>query len=327
LKELEEEFSEKEIQSYRKTFFGSPAGGQTRLSDTHLKMLAAFGSICLDNQMDLGNAGDKELFTEALVYRHLNRTHHPSILEMISFGRLPKNDTGLSGNYLVLEYAERGSLNDWLEQRSRLCLQEAILFGIQLASGLDFILSRAVLHRDFKMNNILVMKNGKLKITDFGSAASLKNHKNNSSPPGNPDALPPEYGLDHPKQSKFDCWALGFILLEFVTSPKDKLNLRRLKDEIDLLKNTFREAYKTKNRFLIRNAERAILDFITMGDIEIAIHGIETYMLDEFYAGEKAILVQYINIALGLLKPNPAVRTSAVKAHQQLKFLMSHYEF
>lgn len=96
--------------------------------------------------------------------------NHPNIVKYYSFDISPDNQQV----EIVLEYAEGGSLKHYLTVNGPLPEMEASDKTKQILEGLAYLHQQNIVHRDLKCANILVMADGTLKITDFGTAKLLK---------------------------------------------------------------------------------------------------------------------------------------------------------
>jgi len=92
------------------------------------------------------------------------RLNHPNIVSIYHIGAM--NGTF----YIAMEYLEGQSFWDLLESRERLSVDSILSLLIQVCSGLEFAHSHGIIHRDIKPGNIILLKNGIVKITDFGIA-------------------------------------------------------------------------------------------------------------------------------------------------------------
>jgi hypothetical protein len=300
LEELETAFSDKQIRAYRKKIFGSPNEGKERMPDLHLKMLAAYGHKCLLDYQKLGNLGEDGLVQEAHIYHQIDSTPHPNILQMISFG---KNDT--VGNYLVLELAKARLINGSV----KLSIDQAISYGMQLGSGLALLAEKGIIHRDLKLDNLLLGTDGLLKISDFG-AATLVGYPTGS--PGNPSTVPPEHDISGIDQSKFDSWGYGLILAQFIMDASAQEKLAILQAKLDPMKTAYRNALEIGDPALLAKERQNILNFIKTGLEEIGKppEGASQQEQEKYQ--------NYLNIILGLLDPDVASRLDAKTASHQL---------
>ncbi len=118
--------------------------------------------------------------------------------------------------WIVLEYAETGSLQDLVQYCMR-PLNEAEIKAIMasLFSGLAYLQSVGIVHRDIKAKNILVMDDGRIKLADFGVAGFLKDKNDRrKTAVGSPHFMAPEVIEERPYDCRADVWAAGITALE-----------------------------------------------------------------------------------------------------------------
>lgn len=159
-------------------------------------------------QMDLSAQNIKMLVTEISI---MKESSHPSIVAY--YESYLVNDK----IWVVMELMSSGCLTDILDQFQFIQLTEpqiAFICG-QVLAGLSFIHSCHRIHRDIKSDNILIGKDGSVKIADFGYAAQLtKTKSKRQTIVGTPYWMAPELirGLDY--DYKVDIWSLGIMLME-----------------------------------------------------------------------------------------------------------------
>ena len=120
--------------------------------------------------------------------------------------------------FIVMEYAERGTLQDMLDKRGRLPLGEAVQLLRQAAEGLAYAAEKGVVHRDVKPQNLLVGANGAIKVADLG-IAGLMGEKNEEGDTlfGSPHYIAPEQARGEPASSQSDIYSLGVALYHALT--------------------------------------------------------------------------------------------------------------
>ncbi|KAJ8328361.1 hypothetical protein O5D80_003719 [Batrachochytrium dendrobatidis] len=128
---------------------------------------------------------------------------------------------------IVMEYADGGTLSDYLEELAasgkRLEIDEVMNLFCQTALALNHIHSLNILHRDLKTNNILISGLGKykvLKIGDFGISKIMSATANAETVVGTPAYISPELCEGKPYNEKSDIWALGCVLYEIICLKK-----------------------------------------------------------------------------------------------------------
>lgn len=113
--------------------------------------------------------------------------------------------------YLVMEYCSGGNLDDLIESKKNIAIDEALNISLEVCEVFEFIHNKNIIHRDIKPNNILIDYNGKIKVSDFGIA---------NTHGGTTLYLAPEvYSAEYisSKDPRIDIYALGITLLEMLT--------------------------------------------------------------------------------------------------------------
>lgn len=147
---------------------------------------------------------------EALAASSLN---HPNIVEMYDVGE----DNG--NFYIVMEYIDGRNLKQLIKRRGTLTLSEVVDVMLQLTDGLAHAHDSYIIHRDIKPQNILILDNGLVKITDFGIAMALNNSQltQTNSVMGSVHYLPPEQASGKGSTIKSDIYSLGILMYELLT--------------------------------------------------------------------------------------------------------------
>ena len=119
--------------------------------------------------------------------------------------------------YVIIEYIDGENLL-LFSQRMKHLLTENVIRGIikSILNGLKYIHSKGVIHRDLKLENIMVGKDNKIKIIDFGLAAKYETSINEGNIIGSIPYIAPEIQLRCGGGYKIDSWALGIILFELL---------------------------------------------------------------------------------------------------------------
>jgi len=154
---------------------------------------------------------------------------HPNVLRLLE---VFETNTHL---FLVTEYADGGELFDYLVKRGSLEPDEARLFFRQIIEGVDYCHQRYIVHRDLKPENLLLDKEHRIKIADFGMASMLPPGSMLETSCGSPHYAAPEI-ISGEMYSGFesDVWSCGVILYALVTGklPFDDDNLQRLLQKV-----------------------------------------------------------------------------------------------
>ena len=138
---------------------------------------------------------------------------HPNIVEMYDVGE----DDGKY--FIVMEYLEGTTLKSLVKKRKNLTLAEVIDVMLQLTSGVSCAHESYIIHRDIKPQNVLILENGLVKITDFGIAMALNSNEltQTNSVMGSVHYLPPEQANGTGSTVKSDIYSLGILMFEILT--------------------------------------------------------------------------------------------------------------
>jgi len=141
---------------------------------------------------------------------------HQNIVSIIDYGHQ-------DGEYFIaMEYIDGQNLKEILTRIKRLPLELALLIVREVAGGLKYAHSNGLIHRDIKPANIMLAKDGRVMITDFGIA---KTHGDMSitvtgQTVGSPAYMSPEQAAGRPIDSRCDIFSLGIVLYEIITGDK-----------------------------------------------------------------------------------------------------------
>ena len=130
-------------------------------------------------------------------------------------------DVGFEENlhYLVMEYVDGQNLKEYIRQKGKLPVAEAVPIVMQILDALQHAHENGVVHRDIKPHNILLAKNGQVKVTDFGiaRAASEATVTFNGNMVGSVHYISPEQALGTEIGPQSDIYAAGVVLYEMIT--------------------------------------------------------------------------------------------------------------
>ena len=120
--------------------------------------------------------------------------------------------------YIVMELVEGITLKKYIEKRGRLPYKEAVSIAIQVANGMDAAHKHNIVHRDIKPQNIIISKEGKVKVTDFGIAKVASSATiNTSASMGSGHYISPEQARGGYSDERSDIYSLGITLFEMLT--------------------------------------------------------------------------------------------------------------
>lgn len=120
--------------------------------------------------------------------------------------------------YIVMEHIDGITLKQYLQKKSVLDPSEVLDFTIQTAKALEHAHSKGIIHRDIKPQNIMLLKDGMIKVADFG-IASLENtiEENNGETVGSVHYIAPEQARGEAPDARSDIYSLGIVMYEMLT--------------------------------------------------------------------------------------------------------------
>ncbi len=136
---------------------------------------------------------------------------HPNIVNVYDVGE----DNGL--HYIVMELVEGITLKEYIEKKARLSVKEAISIAIQVSMGIEAAHNNHIIHRDIKPQNIIISREGKVKVTDFGIARAATSNTITSNVMGSVHYTSPEQARGGYSDEKSDIYSLGITMFEMLT--------------------------------------------------------------------------------------------------------------
>lgn len=136
---------------------------------------------------------------------------HPNIVNVYDVGE--ERDI----NYIVMELVDGITLKDYITKKTLLSPREAITITLQVALGLEAAHHNGIIHRDIKPHNIIISKEGKVKVTDFGIAKAATSNTITSNVMGSVHYTSPEQARGGYSDEKSDIYSLGITFFEMVT--------------------------------------------------------------------------------------------------------------
>ncbi|MCQ4085998.1 Stk1 family PASTA domain-containing Ser/Thr kinase [Saccharibacillus sp. JS10] len=138
---------------------------------------------------------------------------HPNIVSIY--------DVGQDGEvqYIVMEYIEGRDLDELIKERAPLPVEEAVRIASQICDALDHAHNNQIIHRDIKPHNILIGRNGRIKVTDFGIARAVTSTTitQTGSVVGSVHYFSPEHAKGVTAGEKSDLYSLGIVLYQMLT--------------------------------------------------------------------------------------------------------------
>ena len=136
---------------------------------------------------------------------------HPNIVNVYDVGE----ENGIY--YIVMELVEGITLKKYIEKKARLSYKEAVSIAIQVGMGIEVAHNNHIIHRDIKPQNIIISKDGKVKVTDFGIAKAATSNTITSNVMGSVHYTSPEQARGGYSDEKSDIYSLGITMFEMLT--------------------------------------------------------------------------------------------------------------
>ncbi len=136
---------------------------------------------------------------------------HPNIVNVYDVGE----ENGI--HYIVMELVEGITLKKYIEKKARLSYKEAVSIAIQVSMGIEAAHKNHIIHRDIKPQNVIISKDGKVKVTDFGIAKAATSNTITSNVMGSVHYTSPEQARGGYSDEKSDIYSLGITMFEMST--------------------------------------------------------------------------------------------------------------
>lgn len=137
---------------------------------------------------------------------------HPNIVAVYDVSTVNGAD------YIVMELIDGISLKQYMEKKGVLNWKETLHFGIQISKALEHAHSRGIVHRDIKPHNIMVLKNGSVKVADFGIARLMSQGNTLTKEAlGSVHYISPEQAKGGRVDDRSDIYSLGTVMYEMMT--------------------------------------------------------------------------------------------------------------
>ena len=137
---------------------------------------------------------------------------HPNIVSVYDVS------TSITADYIVMELIDGITLKQYMEKKGVLNWKETLHFAIQIAKALEHAHSRGIVHRDIKPHNVMVLKNGSVKVTDFGIARMMsKGNTLTKEALGSVHYISPEQARGGRVDNRSDIYSLGAVMYEMMS--------------------------------------------------------------------------------------------------------------
>lgn len=136
---------------------------------------------------------------------------HPNIVQVYDVS------TSDDANYIVMELIDGISLKQYMEKKGILNWKETLHFAMQIAKALEHAHSRGIIHRDIKPHNVMVLKNGSVKVMDFGIARVMnKSNTLTKEALGSVHYISPEQAKGGHTDNRSDLYSLSVVMYEMM---------------------------------------------------------------------------------------------------------------
>ncbi|HEY2492614.1 MAG TPA: Stk1 family PASTA domain-containing Ser/Thr kinase [Paenibacillus sp.] len=161
---------------------------------------------------------------------------HPNVVSIYDVGQEDEI------HYIVMEYVEGYNLNEIIKERAPLQVEESVRIATQICDALDHAHQNQIIHRDIKPHNILIGRNGRVKVTDFGIARAVTSTTitQTGSLIGSVHYFSPEHAKGVATGEKSDLYSLGIVMYQMLTATLPFLGespisvaLKHLQEEFD----------------------------------------------------------------------------------------------
>ncbi|MCI8948780.1 MAG: Stk1 family PASTA domain-containing Ser/Thr kinase [Lachnospiraceae bacterium] len=139
------------------------------------------------------------------------RLSHPNIVNV--FDVVDDGDI----HYIVMELIEGITLKSYIAKKGFLEVKETIGIAIQMAQGMAAAHQQNIIHRDIKPQNIIISKDGKVKVADFGIARAACTNSQESDAIGSVHYISPEQATGDSVDARSDIYSLGITMFEMIT--------------------------------------------------------------------------------------------------------------
>lgn len=179
---------------------------------------------------------------------------HPNVVSIYDVGQEDEI------HYIVMEYIEGKNLNEIIKERAPLQVDESVRIASQICDALDHAHQNQIIHRDIKPHNILIGRNGRVKVTDFGIARAVTSTTitQTGSVVGSVHYFSPEHAKGVSTGEKSDLYSLGIVLYQMLTGSLPFLGESPISVALKHLQEEFEEP-RLLNPLIPQSVENVIL--------------------------------------------------------------------
>lgn len=220
---------------------------------------------------------------------------HPNIVEVYDVGE----DSGQY--YIVMEYIEGKHLKALLKKRGKLTVSEVVDIMLQITDGMSVAHDSYIIHRDIKPQNIMILENGIVKITDFGIAMAMNATQltQTNSVMGSVHYLPPEQASGKGSTLQSDIYSMGILMYELLTGKLPyrgdnavEIALKHLKEPLPSIKEELPNIPQSIENIILKATNKNVKNRYTDAR---EMHEDLTTCLDDSRINEPRITFKYPN--------------------------------
>ncbi|MBP5271916.1 MAG: Stk1 family PASTA domain-containing Ser/Thr kinase, partial [Clostridia bacterium] len=172
-----------------------------------------------DRMVSIKVLKDEFLANEEFRRRFKNESKAIAVLSHPNIVKVYDVSLGDKLQYIVMEYVEGITLKEYIEQQGVIPWKEAVHFTTQILRALQHAHDKGIVHRDIKPQNILLLENGTITVTDFGIARFSRGETRTMTEAaiGSVHYISPEQARGETTDDKADIYSVGVVLYEMIT--------------------------------------------------------------------------------------------------------------
>ena len=172
-----------------------------------------------DRMVSIKVLKDEFLANEEFRRRFKNESKAIAVLSHPNIVKVYDVSLGDKLQYIVMEYVEGITLKEYIEQQGVIPWREAVHFTTQILRALQHAHDKGIVHRDIKPQNIMLLENGSIKVTDFGIARFSRGETRTMTEAaiGSVHYISPEQARGETTDDKADIYSVGVVLYEMIT--------------------------------------------------------------------------------------------------------------